>query len=231
MIVPVTKPTPRIRKSVPPLVHGDRLDAPEFHRRYAAMPEHVRAELIEGVVHMASPLSAGHAKPHFNFIVLIGDYVFETPGLVGYDNVSYRLNLRNEYQPDLLIARGEDTEEGDDDIVTGSSELAVEICRTSRTIDFTKKFKVYREHKVAEYMIWDAKPATLHWWRWVDGKYEPLVPDAKGIIRSVELPGLWLDTVALKDRDRKAARQTMQLGVASPEHAAFVERLKTEASK
>jgi hypothetical protein len=46
---------PRARQKVdprplPPLCEGDRLSQPEFHRRYLAMPQGVKAELVEGIV-------------------------------------------------------------------------------------------------------------------------------------------------------------------------------------
>ena len=48
---------------LPPLESGDRLTRSEFERRYAAMPDRKKAELIEGVVYMASPLRAtAHGK-------------------------------------------------------------------------------------------------------------------------------------------------------------------------
>ena len=40
----------------PPLNAGDRLSRAEFERRYQAHPEITKAELIEGVVHMPSPV-------------------------------------------------------------------------------------------------------------------------------------------------------------------------------
>ncbi len=51
--------------SIPPLENGDYLTRHEFERRYQAMPQVKKAELIEGVVHMASPVRfRSHAKPH-----------------------------------------------------------------------------------------------------------------------------------------------------------------------
>ena len=41
---------------LPPLESGDRLTRAEFERRYEAMPEVKRAELINGVVYMGSPV-------------------------------------------------------------------------------------------------------------------------------------------------------------------------------
>ena len=52
----------------PVLESGDRLSRAEFERRYRALP-HIKAELIEGVVYMASPVRARkHGQPHSNVI-------------------------------------------------------------------------------------------------------------------------------------------------------------------
>jgi hypothetical protein len=42
--------------AIPPLENGDRLTRAEFERRYDAMPELKKAELIEGEVYMPSPV-------------------------------------------------------------------------------------------------------------------------------------------------------------------------------
>jgi hypothetical protein len=50
---------------IPPLESGDRLTRQEFERHYHVMPNTKKAELIEGVVYMASPLRfKSHRKPH-----------------------------------------------------------------------------------------------------------------------------------------------------------------------
>ena len=41
---------------IPPLENGDRLTVAEFERRYEAMPHLKKAELIEGVVYVPSPV-------------------------------------------------------------------------------------------------------------------------------------------------------------------------------
>ena len=56
LLTPVARPHPFPETFVPPLENGDHLTRAEFERRYNAMPEHVRAELVEGVVVMASPV-------------------------------------------------------------------------------------------------------------------------------------------------------------------------------
>ncbi len=58
------KPAPP-REVIPPLVDGERLTRDEFERRYDAMPDLKKAELIEGVVHMPSPVRHDqHSNPH-----------------------------------------------------------------------------------------------------------------------------------------------------------------------
>ena len=50
---------------IPPLEAGDRLSRAEFERRYEAMPGLKKAELIEGVVYMPSPVRLHrHGRPH-----------------------------------------------------------------------------------------------------------------------------------------------------------------------
>ena len=58
-----------------PLEPGDRLTREEFERRYDAMPHVKKAELIEGVVYMPSPVRhQRHSRPHFRLIAWLGAY-------------------------------------------------------------------------------------------------------------------------------------------------------------
>ena len=51
--------------AIPPLENGDRLTRDEFMRRYEAMPGLKKAELIEGVVYVPSPVRhRHHGRPH-----------------------------------------------------------------------------------------------------------------------------------------------------------------------
>ncbi len=66
---------------------------------------------------------------------------------------------------------------------------------------------------------------ALHWLRLVKGAYEPMQPDADGLVRSGVFPGLHLHVAALLAVDWAAVLATVQRGLATPEHAAFVQRL------
>jgi hypothetical protein len=64
---PSTKPAERTDtqgdRAIPFLENGDRLTRAEFERRYEAMPNLKKAELIEGVVHVPSPVRQRYHGP------------------------------------------------------------------------------------------------------------------------------------------------------------------------
>ncbi len=100
---PVVSPQGEAER-IPPLQNGDRLTRAEFERRYDAMPGLHNAQLIEGVVHMPSPVSyRGHCNPHFNLIGWLSLYTIATPGVEGGDNGTLRLDLDNAPQPDAFL--------------------------------------------------------------------------------------------------------------------------------
>ena len=84
---------------------GDYLTRPEFERRYHAHPELKKAELIEGIVYIPSPVRADkHGDPHFDMIGWLAFYRMTTPGVRGSDNATVRFDLLNEPQPDFFSA-------------------------------------------------------------------------------------------------------------------------------
>jgi Uma2 family endonuclease len=218
---------------IPPLETGDRLTRPEFERRYAAMPHVKKAELIEGVVYMPSPVSNEHAAPHFDLIGWLTHYLAATPGIAGGDNGTVRLDLDNEPQPDaflrILAEHGGQSRVDQDGYISGAPELVAEVARSSVSIDLHNKLNAYRRNGVREYIVWRVEDRTIDWFVLREGRYEPLVPSADGLHRSEVLPGLWLDAAALLRGDLMAVFQAVQRGLDSPEHAAFVRRLRETA--
>ena len=98
-----------------PLQNGDNLSADEFERRYEVMPPGVRAELIEGVVYLSAAVSHDfHSEPHFDPIGCLSVHKRATPGVVGGDNGTCRLDTGNLPQPDiyLMIASGPGSRSG-----------------------------------------------------------------------------------------------------------------------
>jgi len=218
---------------LPSLESGDRLTRAEFERRYEAMPHIKKAELIEGVVYMPSPVSASHNRCHGQVVTWLGTYCAETPGVDMNDNATVRLNIDSEVQPDALLrldsAPGSISHISDDDYIDGAPELIVEIAATSASYDLHDKLKVYRRNGVQEYIVWRVYDGCLDWLRLEEGAYVPLLPNADGVIRSRVFPGLHLAVAALLTGDLASVLAELRQGVEAEEHAVFVEQLSPNA--
>ena len=219
------------QRHLPPLESGDRLTRPEFERRYAAAPHIKKAELIEGIVYVASPLRhEQHGKPHSRIITWLGVYQALTPGVDLSVEPTVRLDLDNEPQPDAVLFiepdAGGQTRLSSDGYIKGSPELIVEIAASSVAIDTGSKKQVYRRNGVLEYVIWQSYENQIEWFCLTDGDYRLLSSDADGIIRSQVFPGLWLAVEAVLNNQMVRVLEVVQAGLKSPEHTAFVQQLK-----
>jgi Uma2 family endonuclease len=217
--------------SVPPLVQGDRLTRAEFERRYEAMPQVKKAELIGGIVYIAAPVQhRSHGMPHFVLAGCLGYYVSKTPGVDAGNNVTVRLGHADEPQPDLLLRcperAGGRSQVSDDDVIEGPVEFVAEIAASSVSLDMHLKLETYRSHGVREYLVWRVRDQAVDWFVLRADRYERAIPDAQGILHSDMFPGLWLDPAALIRMDLPALFKVLDAGCATPEHAAFVEKLR-----
>ena len=211
-----------------PLENGDRLSRAEFERRYHAMPRQKKAELIEGVVYMGSPVRfEPHAEPHSNIIGWLWVYRAATPGVRLGDNATTRLDLDNEPQPDALlrIASGGTSSISEDGYVVGAPELVVEIAASTVSYDLHDKLRIYRRNGVQEYLVWQIANNRIDWFRLNEGEYVLLEPDAAGVVRSQVFPGLWLASHAMLEGNLAEVLVILQQGLASAEHGDFVGRL------
>ena len=223
-------------QAAPPLEHGDRLDRREFERRYDAMPACKKAELIEGVVYMPPPVHfEQHGGPHFDLIWWLGSYKVFTPGVLSADNTSNRLDLENMPQPDAMMfidpAHGGEARISEDDYVVGPPEFVAEVSASSASYDRGPKLRVFRRHGVKEYLIWRVNDRQFDWFVLRNGDYAALEADENGVLRSETFPGLWLNTNALLAGDLAQVLATLQQGIASTEHEAFVQGLQQYQSQ
>lgn len=221
---------------IPPLVAGDRLTRDEFERRYHAMPEVKKAELIEGVVYMPSPVShARHGAPHALLTAWLVNYMTHTPGVDVGDNSTVRLDLDNEPQPDanlrILPELGGQTEDNEGGYIEGPPELTAEVTATTAAYDLHDKLNAYRRNGVREYVVWRVVDEEIDWFVLHRGRYEKLARSEDRIFRSVVFPGLWLDADALLRRDMRTVQAVLDRGLESDDHAAFVERLLGDAPR
>jgi hypothetical protein len=223
------------RQRILPLQNGDHLTRAEFERRYAAMPEVKKAELIEGVVYVTPPITAEHSGPHADLIVWLGYYRAATQGVTVHDNGTLRLDEDNEPQPDAILRileeHGGQSRIDEDGYVSGAPELAAEIALSSVSIDLHDKLDVYRRNGVREYVVWRVADQAIDWFILREGSYDRRPPNDAGIYQSQVFPGLWLDPAALMGGDLKKVFDTVQKGLATAEHEVFVKHLGEAIAK
>jgi len=207
---------------IPPLQTGDHLTLVEFERRYSAQPHLKKAELIEGVVYVPSPVSLEHSHRHANVIIWLGTYLASTPRLRLLDNATIRLDTENEVQPDaaLCILNGGQTSPAGS-YLQGAPELVVEIATTSAAYDLHEKLRVYRRTGVQEYIILLTHERETLWYRLNEGLYETVAPDEDGITRSRTFPGLHFDSNLFWADDLPGLLAALATGLKTDEHAAF----------
>ena len=205
---------------------GDQMLREEFHRLYEQTPEDFKAELIGGIVYVASPLHPSHGKPHLLLGLLVALYEGRTPGVDASDNTTIFLGKKGEPQPDLYLRilpeYGGQSSTNQDGYVEGAPELVVEVAHSSRAIDLHKKKEDYARYGVREYLVCCVKEQQLRWFDLVAGT--ELEPE-DGIYRLRTFPGLWINGPALVARNHAQLMSTLEQGLATPEHVAFVRQL------
>ncbi len=218
------------RRPRPPaeLHSGDRLTRREFHRIYQQMPPEFKAELIGGIVYVASPLKRRHGTGHLPLGTLFFAYQGHTPGVECGDNTTILLGEEGEPQPDLYLRIlpecGGQSRTTRDDYVLGAPELLGEIANSSRAIALHGKKDDYTLYGVLEYLVVCLRERQLRWFDLRIG--QELFPDERGIYRIRSFPGLWINRPALLQQDYHALMKTLHEGLASQEHREFVQKLK-----
>ena len=225
---PAAKPVslPDQAGDVPPLESGDRLTRAEFLRRYDAMPDVKKAELIEGVVYVPSPVRQKyHGRQHLHILNWIGHYEAGTPGLEGGDNSTVLLDLDNAPQPDGVLfiqpQHGGQVKINEDGYIEGAPDLVAEVAASSASYDLHDKLNAYRRNGVREYVVHRVFERKVDWFVLKEGRFEALAPSADGLLRSAIFPGLWLDDDALIRGDLATVLAVVQQGLSSPEHVKF----------
>jgi Uma2 family endonuclease len=223
------RPAPEPVEDLLPLRPGDHLDQKTFHRLYEAMPEGFTAELIGGVVMVPLSVSTDHADDHGLVATWLNIYRFATPGTRALGDPTIILGPESEPQPDaVLLIRpeygGQTRPEGI--FTAGPPELVVEVAYSSHAYDLHSKKLDYETAGVREYVVVVLHQKRVDWFVLRDGRFEPHAGGEGGLYRSTVFPGLWLDPAALIAGDGPAMVAALQRGLASPEHAAFVEQLR-----
>jgi Uma2 family endonuclease len=216
-----------VEETIPPLVEGQRLTRDEFLRRWEAMPNLKRAELIGGVVYMPSPLSADHGSTDGRVATFLGSYAAATPGCEIALNATWLL-LDDSPQPDnalLVLPRYGGRVRIEGKYFAGPPELVAETSLSRKKYDLRQKLALYQQAGIPEYLTILPEKEEVRWHRLVDGDYQVMQPGEDGLLRSQVFPGLWLNPAALFGGLFGDVLTALNQGLRSPEHAKFVKRL------
>lgn len=199
------------RTAPPPLESGDHLSTEEFHRQYLEHPEIKRAELVEGVVYVSSPVGNEHGEPHGSVVGWLFTYKTRTPDVRLADSGTVFLPTGDEVQPDACIYRLSPggtvrlmkRREGRRTVtyLEGVADLVFEIAASSASYDLHSKKRAYERSGVPEYIVWQVYERRIDWFRLEDGRYVTVEPDGRRIIESITFPGLRLAVAKMLDGD------------------------------
>jgi Uma2 family endonuclease len=213
-----------------------RLTREEFRQRWERHPEVAHAERIEGVVVMpAAKRHVEHGRPHRALEAWLSRYEYSTEGVEGSLAASVAIDEENDPEPDsILFVRadcGGRCRITGDGYLEGSPELVGEVSGSTASTDLGRKREIYERNGVGEYLVWLTAASEIRWFRLREAGFQPLVADAQGIVRSEVFPGLWLDVSAMLRGDMQRVLEVLNEGLASPEHASFVQSLRERGGK
>ena len=207
----------------------------EFHRAYEQMPEKFKAELIGGVVYVASPLAIEHGTDQPFLSLVVTTYAVRTPGVQVCGDTTTLLGDDSEPQPDLSLrilpefgGRSRTVRRKKKSYISGPPEWIGEVAHSSRAIDLHLKKLDYQRHHVQEYLVMLVEERQLRWFDLETDK--ELKADADGIFRMRSFPGLWLHGAGLFAKDYFQLMDTLEQGLRTPEYGAFVKKLAAQHS-
>lgn len=165
-----------------------------------------KADLIDGVIYMASPENT-EANDLFVWLLGLLDWYVEERelGEVYGSRVALKFSERNGPEPDIVFVRTDHLERVQRGHIAGAADLVVEIVSPdSIERDYKHKRRLYQRFGIPEYWIVDELEEKVLLLRLdAKGKYQE-VKAKKGELHSQIVPGFWLRPEWLWQRPKKS---------------------------
>jgi Uma2 family endonuclease len=186
---------------------------------YRLVEDGQKADLLDGVIYMASPDSI-RSNDLTGFVLVLMRMFNEARrigGRVFVTRVAFRLTRRRAPEPDVAFVGPKRLHIIGKVDVKGPPDIVVEIVsRDSKGRDYGIKKRTYRKAGAGEYWIIDPLAGKVEFYRLRDGAYH-LVPLEHGCyFHSEELPGFWLDVRWLLSDPLPNAYDCLQLILQGP---------------
>ena len=197
----------KILSSIP--TSQEQLTVKDFYR---LVPDGQKADLIDGVIYMASPDSIEHDDlGGFLYFLLRGYVESKNLGRVSGSRFAYKLNENNAPEPDIAFVHKERVRLLHERGLTLAPDVAIEVVSPeSEKRDYVKKKCLYEESGIKEYWIIDLQGMNVEFYRLVSEKYEPIPLEEGDIFRSTVLEGFWLNANWLFVSPMPNAYETLQ---------------------
>lgn len=163
---------------------------------YALVGDGRKADLIDGVIYMASPDSRVNDQIAGFLSTLVRGYseARDLGGLVFGSRFAFRLSSIRAPEPDVAFVSRSRVHLVHDVGMDGGPDVAVEIVSPdSRSRDYGEKKALYQDAGVAEYWIVDPMQQRAEFHVLRDGAYVLAPLEQNRIFRSQAVPGFWLD--------------------------------------
>lgn len=174
-------------------VADELVTADEF---FQLIPDGQKADLIDGVIHMASPDSLDANDLNAFLAGLLRQFVAarNLGGKVVFSRFAFRLSDYRAPEPDLAYIRPDRLHLAERGFMPGPPDIAVEIvAKESRDRDYVEKRSLYEQSGVQEYWIIDQLEARAEFLTLRNGTFESVPLDRNRYFHSEVVPGFWLD--------------------------------------
>jgi Uma2 family endonuclease len=183
----------------------------------ALVREGQKADLIDGVIYMASPENTDDNELLVWLLTLMNLFARRTKqGQIYGSRVAFRLGERQGPEPDIAFVHVDHLDRVSRGGVEGPADLAIEIVSPdSVERDYYRKRELYQEYAIPEYWIIDEMERRVTLLRLRQGQYRE-VRSRKGELRSEVLSGFWLRAEWLWQEPRPDEIETLQEIMARP---------------
>jgi Uma2 family endonuclease len=176
-----------------PKMAEDLVSVNEFYR---LVPDGQKADLIDGVIYLASPDSR-RSNSLTKFLCSLMHMYEEAKNLGGevfFTRFAFRLTKYRAASPDVAYVRPGRVHLIREREMKGPPDIAVEVAsRDSRLRDYVEKMALYQKAGVEEFWIVDPLKHRAEFHRLSNKAYNLVPLEANRIFRSQVLAGFWLD--------------------------------------
>ncbi len=176
---------------------------------------------------MFNELDVGQSALLTDIAMCINYYRLFSPGLYCCVHAMVQLDDDTRFCPGIIVQvnYGQFKQCEPDDCFKGPPNLVLDVFGDDM-LDYEHRRDCYERHGVLEYVALRlAEPVEWIWNRLIDGKFSVIETADNELIMSTALPGLWIPSYALKNRDWWAIMGAIARGVSRVGHHDFMDTI------